>query len=100
MKTQIRILSVLNYSKDDKKGVRLTYALCAKDSFIENDRFRGLTTVDSFYQSEEVYEKITNDMINVPLEANFISKQDIKNPLKTTSILESIVFNGRTIKLV
>lgn len=100
MKTKIMILNVLDYSKEGKEGVRVSYVLCDKTAFVDNERYRGLTEVNSFYTSRNVYTNITNEMIGKSLDGNFISKQDFKNPLKTTSILASIEYNGRTIELV
>ncbi len=100
MKIKIMILNVLNYSKEDKEGTRVSYVLCDKSAFTDNDRFKGLTEVNSFYSSKTPFELITPDMIGKPLDANFVDKESYNNPLKTTKVLESIDFNGRTIKLV
>lgn len=100
MKTNIMILNVLNYSKEDKEGTRLVYVLTDKSNFVDNSRFRGYTEINSFYDSKDVFDKITNDVIGKTVEATFGTKQDYKNPLKTTSVLESITYNGHTILLV
>lgn len=97
------ILSVLFYDNDKGKGTRLSYVLTQKDNFVNNEKFKGFTEIGAFYfgeQGKEVFDKITPEMIGKPLDANFITRKDYKNPLKSTDYLESFEFNGSMVRLV
>lgn len=96
MKDKIMITNVLSYSD----GVRLSYLLVGKNKLVENTKFKGFTELASYFNNQDVFEKINLDLIGKTLEAEFVPKQDYKNPLKSTLVLKSIIDNGNTIDLL
>lgn len=100
MKAKIMVLNILKYETDKGKGTRVSYVLLDEDKISDSENFKGLTQVDSFYYNHEVFDLLPLGIVGKVIEATFVARPNYKNALKVTHVLESVVFNGRTITLV
>lgn len=100
MKSKIMILNILKYSNDNGEGTRVSYVLLDDDKIADSDNFKGLTQVDSFYYNHKTFDLLPLGIVGKVIDATFVARPNYKNALKVTHILESVVFNGRTITLV
>lgn len=102
MKANIIILSVLKYT-DKKTGeykTRLGFIFNDKIYNVNNKSFKGFSELSCFYDGDKVFDVITNDMINKPIECSIKVEQSANNPLKTNSKIEKISYAGSVYNLL
>lgn len=100
MQTQIMLLNVLKYEKDNKKGTRIGLIFAEKDSLQESDKFKGFKEIGLFYDGHGVFDKIPKEFIGRPVTAYIKEITNPVNPLKKNQIISCIQYENNTIDLL
>lgn len=102
MKEKIIILSVLKYTdkKTNETKTRLGFIFDDDKFNVSNSSFKGFSELSCFYNGDEVFNLISNDMIKKPLECVIKQNQSASNPLKTNSKIEKVSYAGSIYNLL
>lgn len=101
MKEKIQILNVLKYDNDKGKGTRISFYLMNDKAIANNKSYKGFTTNDCFYYDDTtVFDKIPVEIIGKTVDCTLKAIQSVRDPMKSISKIETIYFNGNTIRLL
>lgn len=100
MQTQVMLLNVLKYEKNEKKGTRIGLIFAEKDSLQETPNFKGYKEIGVFYDGHEVFSKIPKDFIGRPVTAYIKEITNPINPLKKSQIIATLEYENNSIDLL
>lgn len=100
MKTQIMLLNVLAYEKEERKGTRVGLIFVEKDSLQDSQKFKGFSEINLFYDGHDVFNKIPTSFIGRPVTAYIKEITNPINPMKKRQIISSIEYENNTIDLL
>lgn len=102
MTEKIIILNVLLYPNKEtgEPNTRLEFMFANPDKSQKTEKFKGKPTLALYYKNATPFEKITPQILENVVEAKFKAISNLFNPLKTSSIIESIVFKDNVIDLL
>ena len=100
MKTDIRILNVMQWEKDGKRTGKLSFIFPQVE---ENKNFIGVSDISCFYtlkDGEDFISKFPKDIILQPVKAILLERPSFKDKLAISRIVASIEYNNHVIDLV
>lgn len=97
MKSKIIILNSCSYMKNDKQLTKIEFVIADKQ---ENKNYKGLTPMKCYYVGRVNHDKITLDMIGIPLECLFEERINYNDPLSTKKILKEFIYKDNVINLL
>lgn len=102
MEQNIQIQNVMTYidKKDGKPKTRVGFFLSDVSQKADNKSYRGYSELSLFYDGNEIFNKISNDMIGKPLLAKLKTITNVTNPMKSHQVIESFRYAGSTINLL
>lgn len=99
MKENIVILSILKFEREGVEKSRLTFIFADKDRMSISKKMKGYIDLSLYYEDTKPFDNIPSEIIGEVVQANLIEKPNKNNPLKKTSIIDSVIFNGQTYDL-
>lgn len=102
MEQNIQIQNVMTYidKKDGKPKTRVGFFLSDINQKADNKSYRGYSELSLFYDGDDIFKKITNDMIGKPLSAKLKTITNITNPMKSHQVIESFRYAGSVISFL
>ena len=100
MKEKIQLLSVLKYEKDGKVHSRLSFIFADSDKCSTDGNMHGYSEVALYYDSDKPYQNLPVNCFGQIVEANFIEKINPFNPMRESTIIDSIKFIDKTYDLI
>ena len=103
MKVQLQLLNVMCYTNKETNlpNTRLGYVFVGKECLQETEKFKGFQEQASYFDNNEVFNKITSDLIGKTCVAVIKEVPNSRNPLKVNRVISELNFeNGKTIHLL
>ena len=82
---EVQLLNVVKYkTKDNRDRTILRFISLDKDKMVNNDKFKGITIIDMYYDGYDVFDKIPFDLVGKRVTVTTEVISNISNPLLQT----------------
>lgn len=102
MELKIELKNVMIYSDKETGNLktRLGYNLIDSSMKQITDKFKGFADLAVYYDGDEVFKKIPQEIIGTVVVAIIEEVANVRNPLRKTSIIKGIKVGNSVITLV
>lgn len=102
IKENIVIMNVMQYPDKNTGEIksRLEFFFSSPNKKQISKNFKGKALLTIFYNNSKPFDCIEDKMLECEIEANFKVVANVKNPLHSSAIIESIVYKGNVINLL
>lgn len=79
---EVELLNVVKYTtNDNRKRTILRFISLDKDTILDNDKFKGINVIDTYYDGFEVFDKIPKDLFGRKVVIQTKTITSASNPL-------------------
>lgn len=90
-KMEVELLNIVKYTtKDERNRCLLRFRPIFENCVSVNEKFKGVTIIDSYFNGHEVFDKIPNDYFGSSVEITFTQINNPNNPLQPRIIVTKV----------
>ena len=102
MKEKIEIRNILRSinPKSDFKGIRIGFCFAGEKALANNNNYKGFTENACYYDNPNLFDKLPIELIGKVVDVTLKTIQSTRNPMKSVSVIDTIFYNGSSIRLL
>lgn len=90
-KMDVELLNIVKYTtKDNRNRCLLRFRPISENCVSVNDKFKGVSIIDTYYDGHEVFDKIPNNYFGSNVEITLQQVSSSSNPLQQRTIVSKV----------